>query len=80
MAVTTDTRRKGRQIPTVSHILPYDKTLGGEAVELYKNLAQAESTSAKHVKFNWVKAALLPKTKKRTMASSWFSFCDNATL
>lgn len=37
MAVTTDTRRKGRQTPTVSHILPYDKTLGGEAVELYNS-------------------------------------------
>ena len=30
-------RRKGRQTPTVSRILPYDKTLGGRAVEIYNS-------------------------------------------
>lgn len=29
-------RKKGRQTPTQSYILPYDKTLGKEAIDLYK--------------------------------------------
>ena len=28
-------KRLGRQTPTTSHILPYEKTLGGEAVARY---------------------------------------------
>lgn len=36
-AKNTAQRRKGRQTPTVSRILPYEETRGGEAVELYNS-------------------------------------------
>lgn len=94
--MATDEKRIGRQTPTVTHVLPYDDTKGGEAVLLYNQsskkalewqelmiydiMAVNEDGTWKHLKFGWSVPRQNGKSELLIMRAIWGLLHDERVL